>query len=62
MVKDYTLAKHENWAVFVPAVILTALDFVSIFTGIIFNISGDGTFHRGPFGYLPYIMVGFYSV
>ena len=59
---SYTLAKHENWAVFVPAVILTALDFVSIFTGIIFYISGDGTFQRGPFGYLPYIMVGFYSV
>ena len=58
----YTLAKHDNWEVFIPAVILAVLDLVSIFTGIVFRISDDGTLIRGPLGYLPYIMVGFYSV
>ncbi len=58
----YTLAKHETWTVFVPAIILSILDFISVFTGIVFCISDEGTLKRGPLGYLPYIMVGFYSV
>ena len=58
----YTLAKNVHWGVFIPAIILTVLDFISIFTGIVFNIRDDGTLKRGPLGYLPYIMVGGYSV
>ena len=34
----YTLAKDVHWAVFIPAVILTVLDIISIFTGIIFSL------------------------
>ena len=57
----YTLAKDVHWAVFIPAVILTVLDIISIFTGIIFSLEEDGTLKRGFLGYLPYIMVGGYS-
>lgn len=57
----YTLAKDVHWAVFIPAVILTVLDIISIFTGIIFSLEEDGTLKRGLLGYLPYIMVGGYS-
>ena len=57
----YTLAKDVHWAVFIPAVILTVLDIISIFTGIIFSLEADGTLKRGLLGYLPYIMVGGYS-
>ena len=55
----YTLAKDVHWAVFIPAVILTVLDIISIFTGIIFSLEADGTLKRGLLGYLPYIMVLF---
>lgn len=58
----YTLAKNVHWGVFIPALILTVLDFISVFTGIIFSIGDDGSLKRGPLGYLPYILVGFYSV
>ena len=58
----YTLAKHMHWGVFVPAIILTILDVLSIFTGIVFSLNSEGKLQRGPLGYLPYIMVGLYSV
>ena len=57
----YTLAKHVKWTVFIPAIILSILDGISIFTGIIFYLNSDGKLQRGPLGYLPYIMVGIYS-
>ena len=57
----YTLAKNVKWTVFVPAIILTILDVISIFTGIVFYLNSDGKLQRGPLGYLPYIMVGIYS-
>ena len=58
----YTLAKHMHWGVFVPAIILTILDVLSIFTGIVFSLNSEGKLQRGPLGYLRYIMVGLYSV
>ena len=58
----YTLAKDVSWRVFIPAIILTVLDVISIFTGIVFSIDSEGKLQRGPLGYLPYILVGVYSV
>ena len=58
----YTLAKDVPWYVFVPATVLVILDIISIFNGIVFSLGDDGKLERGPLGYLPYIMVGLYSV
>ena len=58
----YTLAKNVPWYVFIPAILLVIIDIISIFTGVIFSIGEDGRLQRGPLGYLPYIMVGVYSV
>ena len=57
----YTLAKNVKWTVFIPAIILTAFDLISIFTGTVFYLDSEGKLKRGPFGYLPYVMVGAYS-
>ena len=57
----FTLGKYVHWGVFIPAIILTVLDIISIFTGIIFSLNSQGELERGPLGYLPYIMVGVYS-
>ena len=58
----YTLAKNVKWTVFIPAIILTAFDLISIFTGTVFYLDSEGKLKRGPFGYHPYVMVGAYSV
>lgn len=58
----YILAKGFRWSVYIPALILTVIDFVSIPTGIVFYFNADGTFGRGPLGFLPFIVVGVYSV
>jgi diguanylate cyclase (GGDEF)-like protein len=58
----YTLVKRFRRFIFVPALILAAIDFVSIFTGIVFSIAGDNTFRRGPLGILPFAVVGLYCV
>ena len=57
----YTLAKNVKWTVFIPAIILTAFDLISIFTGTVFYLDSEGNLKRGLFGYLPYVMVGAYS-
>ena len=56
----YTMAINVRWYVFLPAYVLTVIDIISIFTGIVFSLDEQGELHRGPLGYLPYIMVGFY--
>lgn len=56
------MLKKQTWYIFIPAVILTIINFVSIFTGIVFKISEDGSFSRGILGYLPFIVVGLYCV
>ena len=58
----YTLVTKQTWYVFIPAIILAVVDFVSIFTGIVFRIDEDNTFVRGPLGYLPFIVAGLYCV
>ena len=58
----YILAKGFRWIVLIPALVLTAVDFISIPTGIVFHFAADGTFGRGPLGFLPFIVVGVYSV
>ncbi len=58
----YTLVKKLRWFVFIPALALAAVDIVSIFTGIVFSVDESYEFHRGPLGYLPFIVAGLYSV
>ncbi|MBR4256154.1 MAG: diguanylate cyclase [Clostridia bacterium] len=57
----YTLIKKQTWYIFIPAIVLAVIDYVSIFTGIVFRIDSDGGFTRGPLGYLPFIVAGLYS-
>ena len=56
----YTLVKKQTLYIFIPSIILTVIDFVSIFTGIVFRIDENNTFSRGPLGYLPFIVAGAY--
>ena len=56
------LVKKARWFVVIPALALTIINFISIFTGIVFSIDDAGNLKRGIFGYLPYIGVGLYSV
>ena len=58
----FTLIKKQHWFMFVPAIVLTAVDFVSIFTGIVFRFDDAGEFIRGPLGILPFLVAGLYCV
>lgn len=58
----YTLVKKESLLIFVPSVVLLAIDIVSIFTGIVFKIEADNSFTRGALGYLPFIVAGLYCL
>ena len=57
-----TLVKRIRWYIFIPDIILVILDFVSIFTGIVFSISEENKLVRGPLWLAPYIFVGLYAV
>ena len=57
-----TLIKKMRWFIYIPAIILVILDFISIFTGIVFSINAENTLVRGPLWLIPYIAVGLYSV
>jgi len=57
----FTLVKKLRWFIYIPAIALAILDIVSIFTGIVFSIDETNTFHRGPLGYLPFIVAGVYG-
>lgn len=56
------LVKKSRWYVVIPALVLAIINFISIFTGIVFSIDDNGTLVRGFLGYLPYIGVGIYTV
>ena len=56
----YTLVKKQTLYIFIPSIILSVIDIVSIFTGIVFRIDENNTFSRGPLGYLPFIVAGLY--
>ena len=58
----FTIIKRQRWYIFIPALILAIIDFVSIPTGIVFSIDETDTMVRGPLGLLPYIVVGIYCV
>ena len=58
----HTWVKKLKWTIFIPAVLLAVLCFISIPTGIIFSLAGDGiTLVRGPLGMLPFIVPGLYG-
>jgi diguanylate cyclase (GGDEF)-like protein len=46
----------------IPAVTNSVLCFLSLKTGIVFTISKDNHFFRGPLGYLTYIITGLYLI
>ena len=58
----FALIKRKLWYIIIPAILLAIINFISIFTGIVFSIDVDGNLKRGVLGYLPYIIVGLYSV
>ena len=58
----FTIIKRQKWFVFIPAILRTLIDFISIPTDIVFYIDDTETMHRGPLGLLPYAMVGLYCV
>ena len=58
----FALVRKFRLRVFILAMILTLIDFISIFTGVVFSIDSDNVFHRGPLGLLPFIVAGFYCV
>ena len=57
----YSLIRKTRWFIFIPAMILTFINILSIFTGIVFSVDESGTMHRGPLGLLPYIVAGLYG-
>lgn len=58
----YTLAERGSLFLFIPALVFTGFNIVSIFNGIVFSLRDDGTMVRGPLGYMPYVAVGLYCV
>lgn len=46
----------------VPVIFNAILNFVSIFTGIVFRFDVQNEFRRGPLGAVPFIISGFYIV
>ena len=57
----FTLIKGIRWFIFIPAVILTGINILSVSTGVVFSLDENGTLHRGPLGLLPYIIAGIYG-
>ena len=58
----FAFIKRLRWFIFIPAFLLVVVDIISIFTGVVFSIDDANHLVRGPLGYLPFIMVGIYSV
>ncbi len=58
----YTLVKKQTLYIFIPSIILAVINFVSIFTGIVFVVEEDNSFSRGVLGYLPFIVAGLYCI
>ena len=56
------MVKKGSLYIFVPSIILLAIDIASIFTGIVFRIDADNHFSRGVLGYLPFIVAGLYCI
>ena len=58
----FALVKRLRWFIFIPAGILMIVDIVSIFVPIVFKIDENNALHHGPVGFLPFVMVGLYSI
>ena len=58
----FTLVKRFRWFIFIPAMAMAAVNTVSIFNGVVFSLDGSHELVRGPLGYFPYVMAGFYCV
>ncbi len=58
----FTIIKRQKWFVFIPAMVLALVDFISVPTGIVFSIDDTGEMVRGPLGLFPYIVVGAYCL
>lgn len=56
------LVRHLKIFVFIPAFILLVIDFISIFTGIVFGLDKDYKLVRGPLGFLPYAICALYMI
>lgn len=56
------VVKQKLWYILVPAIASATINFISIFTGIVFSVDSDGNLIRGIFGYLPYIVIGGYCI
>lgn len=58
----FTIAKNQKWYIFIPAVLFTVINFISIPTGIVFRLDDQNKLVRGPIGLLPFIGAGLYCV
>ncbi len=58
----FTLVRKTRWYIFIPALIFTVINLISIPTGIVFRINEDNSLQRGVLGYLPYIAVAIYGI
>ena len=58
----FALVKRLRWFIFIPALALVVVNFISIFTGIVFSINENNDLVRGPLGFSPFVMVGLYSI
>ena len=58
----FTIAKDQKWHVFIPAIVFTVIDVISIPTGIVFGLDDRVRLVRGPLGMLPFIGAGLYCV
>ena len=56
------LVRRLKAFVFIPALILLVIDFISIFTGIVFGLDKDYKLVRGPLGFLPYAICALYMI
>ena len=57
----YALVKKLKKTIYIPAILLAVICFISIFTGIVSRVEEDGSVIRGPLGLLPYIVPGIYG-
>ncbi len=58
----FTLVRRFRWFIFIPAIGAALINFLSIFTGVVFALDADHELVRGPLGYFPYVMAGLYCV
>ena len=57
-----TLVKRFRWFIFIPAMVMATVNIVSVFNGVVFSLDAGHKLVRGPLGYFPYVMAGFYCV